>query len=817
MTNNMTDDEGTAAAAIALERQALALFMDWLQQELPDLDAFLAARDARDPALIERVRAFVETDAQTREDFDEVALPSVPLLREPPAQLGAYRLGELVGQGGMGRVYLGERADGAFERQVAIKLIGFGAFTARARERFAAECQIMAQLRHRNIVTVLDGGAENGLPYLVMEYVPGEPFGHDPARRPRDTLRCFEKVCSAVSYAHGRLVLHRDIKAGNVLIDEDGEPKLLDFGVAKLLEHIHGQEANLTATGQAPTTLSHSAPEILRGEAASVQSDVYALGVLLWQALTGALPYGDVPTSAVAALKQIEGGAPVAPTGMAEDLYRILRQALHPDLTRRYSSAAALADDVHSYLQNRPIAARRDNAAYVLRKFIRRNRLATLSVLALVAVLAGSLIAVLGALGDARTQRTLALAQADNAEAANAFITNVLQSANPQSWQFHRTVDELLDEARRQVRIEGSELAPGARITVLINLALVSAGRNQSDDAEEYVAQAESLLNAQTASSVTAGQWTLLAAALAQLQRNERAEAAARRALAYYEAYPNEALDGALLNVYGTLGEVLSAQGRFEEAIELFTSSLATLQDEGDEVSSNGALFHYSLANAYFTLSRVDEAIEHVDRAAEIMGELDLLATSDGLQVQSAQLIALDTTGDHEAVDQLYQDIMARQRDYLSDTHPRMVTMAANQARRLHVRGRAADAVALLAPLEDHVRTQVPLENAGVNYFMAKLGYARCDAGEPQRGKGDLEYALESARVAYGQDNWYVADIIGAIGYCEIALGAFDEAEQNLTRSYELFRDLWGESHYATQGKLKWLALLEERRAAGSS
>lgn len=810
----MADDPPVAApVAVETERQALALFLEWLEAELPELDHFLSERGVADPALIARLRQFAETDAQTREDFEEVALPAVPLLSEPPPQLGAYRLLDLIGQGGMGRVYLAERADGAFERQVAIKLIGFGAFTAKARERFAAECQIMAQLRHPNIVTVLDGGTEQDLPFLVMEYVPGQPFDHNPAVSERTQLRRFVKVCSAVSYAHGRLILHRDLKAPNVLIDEGGEPKLLDFGVAKLLEHIHGQEVVLTATGQAPQTLSHTAPECLRGEAATVQSEVYSLGIMLWQVLTGELPWGPPPASPVAALARIESEPPAAPRGLAADLYRMLRQALHPDPQRRYATPAIFAEDVVSYLENRPIAARRDNPWYVLRKFVRRNRLATASVLGLLLVLAGSLVMVLNALDDERQQRQLAIMQAQTADAATGFITDVLQAANPSSWQYTETVDELLEEAKRQIDSDRDQLTDPVRATVLLNLATVSAGRDQQDDALSYARQAQALLEQLPETALTASQWTDLSGTYTRVQRFDISAEFARRAIDFYEREPELALPNALVESYTALGDALTGMGEMEASIAQLERSLSVLEEAGAMDTLQAAQLHYSLGSAHFTLSHTEQALRHVDTSIEIMAKLDLRNSSDGIQVESSRLNVLEVLEKHDEVDALYDDIMSRQRAFLPDTHPRMVTMIANQARRLHNRGAAREAVDLMAPLEDHVRNRVPLENAGVNYFMAKLGYARCDAEAPAQGKADLEYALKSARAAYGSDNWYVADIIGAIGYCEISLGAYDAAERNLRESYELFRKLWGDEHYATQGKLKWLERLAEMRA----
>jgi hypothetical protein len=257
---------------------------------------------------------------------------------------GAYRILSLIGIGGMGAVYLAERVDGAFQQEVAIKVVP-SANAAFLLERFERERRIVALLNHPNIARILDGGeGPNGLPYFAMEYVAGETidvFCEQRALPLRERLRLFLKVCDAVSHAHGRLVVHRDLKPANVLVTAGGEPKLLDFGIAKVLDPSHAATAS---TGR--LTPDYASPEQVRGEAVTVASDIYSLGALLYKVLTGCAPHRLESKSPLEAAHIIsECAAPPASSvssGVPSDVSAILQKALHNDPTHRYAGVADL-------------------------------------------------------------------------------------------------------------------------------------------------------------------------------------------------------------------------------------------------------------------------------------------------------------------------------------------------------------------------------------------------------------------------------------------------------------------------------------------
>lgn len=369
--------------------------------------AYLDATCGEDRDLRERVQSLLD---QPPDQFDALAdeISRASVDANTGRRVGAYELLRELGRGGMGAVWLARRADRQFEKLVAIKLLKRGTDTDEVLRRFHAERQILARLEHPNIARLLDGGmTDGGLPYFVMEYVAGKPvteFVRTDAPSVEEQLRLFLKICAAVQFAHQNLVVHRDLKPGNILITAEGEPKLLDFGVAKLLAP--GDEALLaTMPGRERFTPAYASPEQVRGEPVTTLSDIYAAGTLLYEMLTGknahqfTTPHPP-PTELLRVVTQEEPERPSAVANdpamkrrLRGDLDNIVLKALRKEPSRRYQGIGSFATDIHRYLSDRPVTARRDTLGYRASKFVQRNKIGVAAAVVVLITLIGGIIA----------------------------------------------------------------------------------------------------------------------------------------------------------------------------------------------------------------------------------------------------------------------------------------------------------------------------------------------------------------------------------------------------------------------------------------
>jgi len=460
--------------------QIEALFDDALLQPTEERAAFVVERAAGDDALAAEVLALLA--AHTRADgILEVgsAADLLPPAEAPVERIGPYRVLARLGSGGMGVVYLAERDDGQFRRRVAIKLIRRGLDSIEVYRRFLAERQILAALDHPGIAKLLDGGTtEDGHPFLVMEYVEGLPIDVYCDRHRLNVeqrLRLFRQVCSAVHYAHQNLVIHRDLKPSNILVTESGQVKLLDFGIAKLLNpSLAGVTAPVTRTDHRIMTPEYASPEQVRGEALSTVSDVYALGALLYELLCGHRPYrlaGRSPVDVARAICEEDPERPSTRVLRAEvvaradgesaeispaqvsaargttperlrrrlrgDLDDIVMMALRKEPARRYASAELLGQDIDRHLEGLPVLAHRGGYWYRAQRLVKRHRVSAAAALAAISLVAGTGVALWSAAqaGRERDRAAEARDRAEDAlarsEAVTSFLMGLFEASDP--------------------------------------------------------------------------------------------------------------------------------------------------------------------------------------------------------------------------------------------------------------------------------------------------------------------------------------------------------------------------------------------------
>ncbi|MFO7550428.1 MAG: serine/threonine-protein kinase [Haliea sp.] len=447
--------------------------------------AFLQYSCKGDAELLQSMQALLEHSARTVNFSAVVEHSALDLFAQASLTegdvAGAYRILDKIGQGGMGTVYLAARADDEYQQRVAIKVIHrLAGNNADILRRFQDERQILANLQHPNIVRLLDGGSlDDGSPFLVMEYVNGERIDAWCQRRnlPVDEiLALFSKVCQAVQHAHQNLVVHRDLKPSNIVIGTDGEPKLMDFGVAKLLKREGDDHDPLTELGDRMLTPMYASPEQLQGDPVSTLSDVYSLGVILYELLVGQRPFGagdgdpwsyarriveedpPLPSRRLGqmARRPRSAGKPATAVPLQRrlrgDLDNILLTALARDPRRRYQSSGALAADLDDYRQRRPIAARPRSLTYLTARFVQRNQLASALMLAVVVTVTGFGYALYQQAALLEQERDFARGQLARTSAVLALVEDMFTGLAPNNSQGRTvTVREMLDRASAEL------------------------------------------------------------------------------------------------------------------------------------------------------------------------------------------------------------------------------------------------------------------------------------------------------------------------------------------------------------------------------
>jgi serine/threonine protein kinase len=634
--------------------QAVSPYLDQALA-MPDgqLVAWLAALREQNPDVAAHLQMLLdEHQVLAQERFlEEGPLPLVGQAALAGQTIGAYTLVSLIGQGGMGSVWLAERSDGRFERRAAVKFLSI-ALVGRGEERFKREGSILGRLAHPHIAGLLDAGVSStGQPYLVLEYVEGahidqycDEYMLDVGAR----VRLFLDVLAAVAHAHANLIVHRDIKPSNVLVRNDGQVKLLDFGIAKLLEGegLSGGATVLTREGGGGLTPEYAAPEQLTGGLVTTATDVYSLGVLLYVLLTGKHPSGIGPRSPAELVKAVVDTEPprlsnvVAPNRpdteaatanaakrattpdklrrlLRGDLDTIVGKALKKNPQERYTSVTALADDLRRYLGHEPITARPDTIRYRASKFMRRNRTAVaLATLALIAAVAGAVGTLIQA-RTARAQRDFAIRQLSRTEAINDLNNFLLSDAAPSGKPF--TVNDLLAGAEHIVaRQHGANEED--RVELLISIGRQYWTLDEDANARRLLREAYELSRGLHEPSTRAKAACALASALSGEGEIPRAEALIQEGLHELPGEPQFALDRIFCLLRGS--EVARDRGDSREGIERVQAALQVLRNSPFDSQLLEMHAVMDLAEAYRAAGEYREAIAAFEQSSVLMASL---------------------------------------------------------------------------------------------------------------------------------------------------------------------------------------------------
>ncbi len=791
--------------AISQERwkQISELFDELVELPAADRAERLKAIAAADRDLAGEVEALLKADDQASDLLDSDAISAIPdvvnhTADDAPADgmAGPYRLLTRLGEGGMGVVWLAERTDGAYEQKVAVKILKRGMDTHAILRRFLQERRILARLHHVHIVRLIDGGmTADGRPFYVMDPVDGVPITEFVVRQRLDLrarVRLLARIAAAVAYAHTQLIVHRDLKPSNVLVDADGEPRVLDFGIAKLIEE--SGEHTQTGTGHRVMSPAYAAPEQILGEPVGTPTDVHALGLMLCEVLIGQVPlqrHGATPAQlAVEADRQsIERASTLAgrlPEERIAELYGrgiesrqlvrtlsgdldlIIATALQREPARRYATAAALADDLQRWLEGRPIAARADSASYRLGKFVRRHRLGVAATVLIV-------LSLLGGLGAALWQAQLARNEALRADLERGKAERELARSE-------RVKDFILTLFREQDPV--SRASAKARTPA----ALIRDGIAQVDAslAAEPELQARLLRD--------------LGEIQVSLDDREAAQSTLKRAweLQSRLSGPDSIASAEALAAYA---DAVYAFGDIPKSEALLRDALARLRRTGAGEQPRTALAESSLANIELVAGRNEEA-EKLARHG-----VDVFRTTYGADnVQVASRLGVlgkvqQESGDYAEALASYREALAIVARNNGEDHVRTAMLRTNVGDVLRVQHKYDEALVQYETALGILRATLPADHVYLGGTLLRLG-------DLQRRVGDLDAADRSFQEALAMlgktPSGQYAQALQTYGSLARAQGQFELAAQRYRKSFEAFRASTGDSVYT------WLTAMVE-------
>jgi len=773
-------------------------------------------------------------------------------------RIGDYKVIRLMGEGGMGKVYLAARADELYQQQVAIKLVQGG--TGRTRDlllRFSAERQILANLAHPNIARLLDAGiATHGSPYLVMEYIEGEAIDKYVAAGAlsiRDRLELFRTVCAAVEYAHRNLVVHRDIKPANILVTREGVPKLLDFGIAKLLQSSNdsgdGAGAALTRATERLMTPEYASPEQARGQVITTATDVYALGGLLYALLTGRPPFELASRDPLEVAQIICERPPTRPSSadhdhaalprgedakLKGDLDNIVLKALRKEPELRYPTVAEFSEDVRRYLEGYPLQAGSNAWGYRATKFVRRHKGAVAAAVLMAFAIIGFSIG-MGVLAQrARRERNKAEQEQLKSEQEAKFLSGLFKASTPDVERGKTiTARDVLDLGAQRIDRELSG-QPEVRAAMLDNIGMSYYALGLYDQARPLVEQAYSLRKQTLGqSNLTLAESSEHLGEVLRIQgKYADAEPLLRQALAVRQRSlgDKDKLVGESLT---DLGEVLSLQSKSKEAETVLRNAIAIAAPDTDVAAD---------ARDYLALvvepeGRYDEAIQLLRSSSGILARnkgtdspdylismhnlagalMDIGNLSEG-EVIERQVLATrqrvsgaehpDTTyslnnlgwvllekGDWAAAEPYLKQNLEANRKRLGEKHPRMATALNNWARVLQEKGDYADAEKFYQQALTISRETGGAQSRSAAKIEANIGFLRLDRGDYAGAEKYSREALELRRKLGGDENPDVASSLIDVGVIRSFRGDLPGAEALLRQALDVRKKILAPGH----------------------
>ena len=768
-----------------------------------EVNALLAAADDSD-AYFEQLAGKVGLGALAGADEPDLSQQVV----------GSWKLLRRIGRGGMGAVYLAERADEQFEQQAALKLLPKGLDSDRARARFLIERQILARLVHDNIARLLDGGVtEDGSPYFVMDYVEGLPideFCERQALSVADRLSLILDITVAVQFAHRNLVIHRDLKPSNVLVTDSRRLRLLDFGIAKILQP-DAVDTSLTQVTQRPATPAYASPEMLRGEPVDVTTDVYSIGVLMYVLLTGRVPleYEGLTLAEMHARASNDVPPPAGRfnSRLSGEIDAIVAKALAKSPAERYASVESLGNDIRNYLSGLPVAAKAPSAFYRARKFVARHRAGTaFTAFALLALATITGLAVRFAVTSDRQAQQISQ-ERDRAEATKDFLISIFDAADPDVAPGDQSARDILEAGRARIKAELAD-QPDVQADLLEAMAYVYGSWRLYEEGRDLLEQ-ELQLRATVDGEESAKYSDVLArlAAITDVGGDYEASLAyAERALQI-----SEVVDDLIGQARGheRIGRIVHLRGDYEEADLRFHRSLELLLQAGEGDTMAEAMVREHLGNLMVHQEKFDEAIDQFQRSLEIRRTFVSGDSSDISPVYLGMGSSLTRLGRHQEAYDIYLEGYEMNERLFGPGNSFNLYFANGLGRVAEARGDLETAARQYEEARNLIMIHTP---DSPNLAFATSNVAKVHA---LQGRYDLALphyqAAEQILAEKLATHWVLGDVRWRLGRCLVEAGEFADAERLILDGIDIVTKQWGDAHEVTSSARAAAALLYEK------
>lgn len=775
-------------------------------------------------------------------------------------EIGPYRLIRELGHGGMGAVYLAERIDGKFQQKVALKLLKREMNTSALRRHFEQEREILASLEHPNIARLLDAGtSDDKIPFIAMEYVDGLPIDEYCESQALDLnarLELFRTVCSAVDFAHRNLVIHRDLKPSNVLVTNDGVPKLLDFGISKIISKEYADADAATITRMGVMTPSYASPEQLRREGVTTLSDVYSLGIVLFELLSGHRPFEDkendlreiygaiiekeppspssmiatgVPSSVVekvarsgpsdtkANLGRRTGAAQISLSSQSVrgDLDNIVLKALRKEPERRYSSAGNLSDDIARHIQGLTVTARPNTFSYRASKFVGRNRISVVAVgIVLLAVLAG-IAATLWQARVAAAERDRARQQAQKAERINAYMQNILNFNNPH-WlssnperNLKATVAEAMDEAIKRI---DTDLAnePEVEAEILFTLAFSFNNQGQHAKADELlkrsIAKFDQALGPRNVRSMQAS--VIVADILSMSGKYQESAAMYQEAVDYFrtKVIEDRSQSKWLAIAMNDLGSIYNLQGKYQEAEDITQESVEHVMNITGQDRYAVPIVWANLGTIRGDRGDIDAGIDFFNKALEEMQSTGGNERLEGAIARMNLGKVYNFKGDYKASERYFLEGQAILEKLVGMDNVFGMFMMYHLTNSYVGQERFDDAMSQIERIDKLQKKQFPDGHIVSAYLDHLRGTIQTRTGTIVLGETTLLAALNAVKKGYKEPSQEIALVKHSLGENLIAQKRFDEARVVLTEALDSYLKTRGPKHPFTKGCKDMLA-----------